>query len=386
MDWRSVGELRVDDDRVALVDDLADGRREVEVAGIPFARTDDLKLLGPDDQRGARLAGQRAETGQLDARTIDIRQRNQCGTADERRHERRGRLLVKRPRRCLLLDPARVENGNLVGQRQGFVLIVRDVEDRAAEAAMQVLQLDLQFLAQLLVERRKRLVHEDHVGLEDDRPRDRHALPLAAGQLVDAPIGEPLHLHRRQHGLAAPVPFRPADTAQLQGIGDVLANAHVGEQRVALEHHAHVAPMRRDAQDFPPIDADAAGVGIGEAGDRHQQRCLARPRRPEKRHELAGRDLQRHIGQRREKAVLLAKPADEHRRCHVRPPVEAQPRAPDYFCLKFCQRSIISAPCSPHHASLMITCLARFSGDELTRLRSASFRMPVSNALALIGP
>ena len=42
--------------------------------------------------------------------------------------------------------------------------------------------------AQQSVEIRQRLVHQQHGRVADDRPRHRDALPLAAGQRVDAAV------------------------------------------------------------------------------------------------------------------------------------------------------------------------------------------------------
>ena len=51
---------------------------------------------------------------------------------------------------------------------------------------MDVLDLVLHLLAQLLVERAERFVHQDELGIEDQGAGDRHALLLAAGHLVGA--------------------------------------------------------------------------------------------------------------------------------------------------------------------------------------------------------
>ena len=66
---------------------------------------------------------------------------------------------------------------------------------------MQMAHLDLHLLAQLLVEGRQRLVHQQDARLEDDGAGQRHALPLAAGQLVHLALAEPReldHVERRR--------------------------------------------------------------------------------------------------------------------------------------------------------------------------------------------
>jgi hypothetical protein len=64
----------------------------------------------------------------------------------------------------------------------------------------------------------------------------------------------------------------------------------VREERVALEHHAHRAPLRRAVGEVFAVEQDATAVGHFEAGDRAQERGLAATRRTEKGEELAGLD------------------------------------------------------------------------------------------------
>src|SRR4051812_12309377 len=79
--------------------------------------------------------------------------------------------------------------------------------------------------------------------------------------------------------------------ADLQPELDVLRGRHVREQRVRLEHHAHVALRRRDVRDVLAVDDDPAAVGSIEAGDEPQRRRLAAARRAEQREELALAEL-----------------------------------------------------------------------------------------------
>ena len=51
-------------------------------------------------------------------------------------------------------------------------------------------ELEAHLVARQRVERRERLVHQQDVGIEQQRARDRDALLHAAGQLVDALGGE----------------------------------------------------------------------------------------------------------------------------------------------------------------------------------------------------
>ena len=67
-----------------------------------------------------------------------------------------------------------------VGQRQCFLLVVRDVEHGHAERPVQARDLVLHLIAEIPVERAERLVHQQELGIEDERARERHALLLAS--------------------------------------------------------------------------------------------------------------------------------------------------------------------------------------------------------------
>ena len=83
-----------------------------------------------------------------------------------------------------LFDAAVIHHADPVGHHQRFALVVGDVDEGDAEAFVQALDLELEVLAQLLVERAQRLVHQQHAGAEDDGAGDGDALLLAAGELL----------------------------------------------------------------------------------------------------------------------------------------------------------------------------------------------------------
>ena len=83
------------------------------------------------------------------------------------------------------------------------------------------------------------------MGSEDDRAGERDALPLAAGELVDAALAEAFELHERQRGRDPRPDVAARNAARLERKGDVVGDAHMREQRVVLEHDADAAPMRR---------------------------------------------------------------------------------------------------------------------------------------------
>ena len=117
-----------------------------------------------------------------------------------------GDLAVDRPlvdllgRRDLRDAPAEHDR-DAVGHGERLVLVVRDEHEGDADRLLQPAQLDLHLLAQLLVERRQRLVEQQHLRPHHQRPGQRHALALAARQLGRAALAE---TGQRHHAPALP--------------------------------------------------------------------------------------------------------------------------------------------------------------------------------------
>ena len=114
---------------------------------------------------------------------------DEIGDADEAGDEGVGRLRDRRrPGGAFCWMRAVVHHDDLVGHDERLALVVGDVDRGDAELALDAAELELHLLAQLAVERGERLVEQQEVRLEHQRPGDRHALLLAAGELVDAPV------------------------------------------------------------------------------------------------------------------------------------------------------------------------------------------------------
>src|SRR5436853_178201 len=104
------------------------------------------------------------------------------GTPDEARHEEVDRVLVEGLRRVELLDDAVVEHDDPVTHGHRLDLVVGDGDERGLEPLVQLEDLHAGLDAQLGVEVGEWLVHEKDLWLADDRPAQRDALPLAAGE------------------------------------------------------------------------------------------------------------------------------------------------------------------------------------------------------------
>ena len=158
----------------AEIDDALDGAEGRRLVGAGHAidrRQPDL--LGTD-----REAAGPAEDGPRDVAGEQVRR------SDETRDEPGSRSFVDLGGRAELLDPAGVEDRQAVAHRERLLLVVGHVDERDADLLLDRLELDLHLLAQLQVERAQRLVEQQHARPVDERPSQRDALALAAGQLA----------------------------------------------------------------------------------------------------------------------------------------------------------------------------------------------------------
>ena len=119
-------------------------------------------------------------------------------------------------------------------------------------------------LAQLQVERRQRLVEQQDVRLHRQRPGNRHALLLAAGQFVHHLVALPRQRNELEQFIGLLAPFGPADTAHLQREGNVVGHRHQGEEGEILEDKRRRALVRTDAAHVLAADQDAPERRLGE--------------------------------------------------------------------------------------------------------------------------
>ena len=157
---------------------------------------------------------------------------------------------------------------------------------------------DLQNLAgQLRVEGGGRLVEAEDVRLQRQRPRDGHALLLAAGELVRVEVHFLLQPHLREQLLRvrgdlcvdllfAGLVVRLLFGQQLAGKHDVLPGRVLREQIEILKHEAEMQPLAADLALFLRVGVrrveerlavyrDLPLVGDGQEIEAAQQRRLA---------------------------------------------------------------------------------------------------------------
>ena len=212
--------------------------------------------------------------------------------ADELGDEAGLGLLVDLARRRHLHDPALVHHRDAVGHGHGLFLVVGDDHEGHAEIVLDVHQLELGFLAQLLVEGAEGLVEEQHLRLLGQRAGKRHALALAAGELARIAPGKLLELDEAQHLADAIRNLVFRQPVLLEAEGDVLLDAHMRKQRIGLEHHVHRPPIGRHAGQVLAAQGDRALARRLEAREHAHERGLAAAGRAEQAEELAFEDVE----------------------------------------------------------------------------------------------
>ncbi len=150
-------------------------------------------------------------------------------------------------------------------------------------------------VAQLGVERRQRLVQQQHAGFLDQRARQCHALALTTGELVGHALLVAGEMDLGQ-GIGDPgFDLVRRDSLELEAVGDVLRHRHVRENGIGLEHHVHGPLVWRQIHHVDTVQQQLALGRRLEAGDRAEQGRLAAARRAEQGEELARHDVQRHV-------------------------------------------------------------------------------------------
>ena len=117
------------------------------------------------------------------------------------------------------------------------------------------------------VQRRERLVEQQHIGLGREGSGQRDTLLLPAGKLTRVFVHLILEMDELQH-----IPHPRADVAALpsvalQAVCDVFGHGHVGKQRVGLEHHAEVAVALGSSHEILSVLENLSRVGLFEPGD-----------------------------------------------------------------------------------------------------------------------
>src|SRR2546428_1519253 len=179
-----------------------------------------------------------------------------------------------------------------VGQRNRLLEIVRDEYHRLAVGGPQLEQLVLHQLPRLNVERRKRLVHEQNLRIQDEHLRERDALAHSTGELVGVALVEPAEANARQPGVTPFKSLFPRHTAKFQAGNDIFYGVAPRHERLGLEH---VARARVDPTERASEHAYRADRGLEQPGGDVEQGRLAAARGAHHRNEFTLTDDERGI-------------------------------------------------------------------------------------------
>ena len=225
-------------------------RRSPAAAAAPGAALDGEAAARPEGaaavepRQVGRLAVDRVEARA--ARLVEPRHRLQ-----QRHRVGMARVVIDRLGAARLDDAAGIHDVDPVGVARHDAEIVRDDDQRDVEPARQPLHQLEDLRLDGDVERGRRLVGDDQLGIAGERDGDHHPLAHAARELVrillEAPrrIGDADHVQQLDR---APVGRRAVGAlVLLQRLGDLPAD---GEHRIErghrlLEHHADVAAADR---------------------------------------------------------------------------------------------------------------------------------------------
>src|ERR1051326_551311 len=189
------------------------------------------------------------------------------------------------------------------GRVGGDIGFVGDHDDGLA-LHMQGLEHPHDLLARGAVEVSGRLVGEQNRGLVDQGPRDRHPLPLSAGELVGPVIHPVREAHAAERGAGALAPGPRRHPAVHQRELDVLQRRRAGQEIEGLEDEPDLPVPHpgervvRHAGHFLPVEPVFAAGRRVETADQVHQRGLAGARGAHDRGILVPADLERDAAQR----------------------------------------------------------------------------------------
>ena len=224
---------------------------------------------------------------------------------DELRDERRRRVGVQLGRRGQLLEPARfiTPTRSATASASSWSWVTNSVVVPTSSWTRRISSRSCD--AHLGVERRERLVEQQHARLDRQRPGQRDPLLLAAGQLAGVLVARAPTARRGRASRPRAMSRSPLGlAAHLEAERDVVEHGQVREQAVRLEHHAHVALVGGHPGEVLAADRRRVpDVGLVEAGQDAQRGGLAAARRAEQRDQLAGFDVQGEPVERLDVAV-----------------------------------------------------------------------------------
>jgi len=199
----------------------------------------------------------------------------QIGLADEVRDKARARVFIELVGRVDLGHTPGLHHHHAVADGQGFGLVMSHHQGGDAHRALDTPDFKLHLFTQVGVEVGQRLIEQQHRRFDHQRTGQGHALTLATGQLTGVALGMLSQAHQLQHAVDAGGDVGRWHLAHLQAEGNVVAHAHMREQRVALKHHAQATAGGFGVGNVATVEQDLATADVDETGDHLQGGGLA---------------------------------------------------------------------------------------------------------------
>ncbi len=155
-----------------------------------------------------------------------------------------------------------------------------DDHESETKLDLQIHQLELCFFAQLLVERAKRFIEQQHFWTFRNGAGQGHTLALTARKLMRLALAILLKLHELKHFSNAGIDFRFCHAVLLETESYIVFNRHMREQRIGLEHHVYRTLIGRNAAHILTIKGDTTRCRFFKTSQHAHQRGLAATGRP----------------------------------------------------------------------------------------------------------
>ena len=150
-----------------------------------------------------------------------------------------------------------------------------NVHEGNADFLVDVFQHLLHMMAQLQVQRTQRLIQKQRARLKHQGTRQSNALLHAAGKLARLVVFMAAQLHQVNHARHALRNVVFGNAAAFQTVSDVFLDAHMGKQRIILEHGMHIALVGGHVGDNLSIKPDNARCGKFQTREHLEHGCFA---------------------------------------------------------------------------------------------------------------
>jgi hypothetical protein len=155
-----------------------------------------------------------------------------------------------------LAQPTFVEHRDTLANGHRFGLIVRHIDHRRTQSAVQREKLAAQLDAEFRVEAGQRFIEEEDLRAPNDGAPERNALALPFGELLGHAIEDVFQAESRGRFDDSARDLRRADVPHLEWEGDVFAHRQMGVERGILKYHRDVALGGRTLRDHMLADHD----------------------------------------------------------------------------------------------------------------------------------